>query len=152
MGLWDTEEKSKVQEWGWHGNSGTTGLSWKRTVRGWMDVAQAEPSFLGNAVVPPGLSSPWAACSMRMHCGQRGKATTSMGLLPEGRPAARLWAHRAPKPLWLLHTSSVTGNKQCAPDVSLSPCLISRATWAQCCQPVLAHRSIVTLTTPTKAV
>uniref|UniRef100_A0A8C0UIB6 XK-related protein n=1 Tax=Cyanistes caeruleus TaxID=156563 RepID=A0A8C0UIB6_CYACU len=56
--------------------------------------------------------------------------------------------HGAPKTLWgLLCTSSVTGNKPCT-NVSLSPCLVFRATWARCYQPVLLlcpHRCVEAL-------
>lgn len=37
-----------------------------------------------------------------------------------------------------------------APDVSLSPWLNFRASWRPCCQPVLAHSSAGTLTTPSR--
>lgn len=62
-----------------------------------MDVAQADPSFLGNAAVPPGLSAPWAACSVRTHCRRHGKATTPWGSFPRARPAAKLWGSLYPQ-------------------------------------------------------
>lgn len=84
------------------GTVGPLDCAGKRTVRGWMDVAQADPSSFGNAVVPPGLPSPWAACSVRTHCRRHGRATISTGLLPQGQPSSHalgLAVPTAPKSL-----------------------------------------------------
>lgn len=117
------------------GTGGPLDCAEKRTVRGWMDVAQADPSFLGNAAVPPGLSLSWAACSVRTHNRRHGKATISVGLLPQGQASSHALGLAVPTELQnhcgLLHTSSVTGNKQgarCVPVIShrvssSEPCL-----------------------------
>lgn len=140
------------------GTVGPMDCAGKRTVRGWMDVAQADPSFLGNAAVSPGLPSPWAACSVRTHCRRHGRATISTGSFPRGSPAARLWGSLYPQGSQTADACSAlppSPETSTAPDVSLSPCPTFRATWGAlpgCCQPVLAHRRVVTLTTPTEAV
>lgn len=113
-----------------------------------MGVAQADPSFPGNAAVPPGLSPPCASCSVRAQSGRHSKATTSMGLLPRAgqQPhSGALCTHRAPQTPWVAHSAlplALETRRAHMCPCHQPPWLIFRATWGtlpRCCQPVLAH-------------
>lgn len=142
------------------GTEGPLECAGKRTVRGRMGVAQADPSFPGNAAVPPGLSPPCASCSVRAQSGRHSKATISMGLLPRAgqQPhSGALCTHRAPQTPWVAHSAlplALETRRAHMCPCHQPPWLIFRATWGtlpRCCQPVLAHGDVVTLTTPTEA-
>lgn len=82
------EERSWVQERGWHGSWGTAEPRWGEESEG-VDVAQAGEVLISHSLgmlrCLPGLPSPWPSRSARMHRGcseQHSRAAISAGLLP----------------------------------------------------------------------
>lgn len=124
-----------MQEWGWHGNCGATGLCWEEDSEG-VDGCCTSLSLIpweccgaSWAVITPDsllcentLQEAWHSLSI---------APSPRGSFPRGSPAARLWDSLYPqgsKTTVACSALPLSPETSSAPDVPLSSSLIFRAT------------------------